>query len=562
MSEVYLGIDLGTTTTLIAKANEDEGRIIVKVLNIPQKDGKQGKVNLNYLPSVAYLSPNGEFKVGLEAQMIGPEENPSRLVRAIKRQMGRSLILREVNCLPFEISALYIEKALTEGRLQLPMGEMVFTVTVPASFTSNQRADTLLALQKACEKAGITYPKQDEGLLFISEPVAAMLAFLNKELEHPETVRRLDFTKTNRVVIYDIGGGTLDLTMVFIEPSKNQVQSLADLRINVDSIGYYNPFGGEDFDRVLAEELYKRLMDQNPDLNEVILTPSQRLGIRLQLMNAAKKIKEALSKLMSQNDDAGFLDDIEENPSHYYRDSIRIVDKIYSLEGEITVSQYKEIVKDLVNGGSRKSLVIPLSDLLQKNHLDPAMLDGLLIVGGMGRLPLVEETLRTYWGNDNVWLYNPPDHAVVTGAAIYSLLRRHYSGFTLQEPAADAYYVRLKDRFDMILPSKSILGEVKEYTLDQDADRILLQLFAGEEPEGSTPIESIYHTLIHQGGTWVPLGKVCKKNTPVWIQMRYESDEGQDHTKVPWVYVWVEKHSEENAFKYRYSEFVQEAHHE
>jgi len=137
MSEVYLGIDLGTTTTLIAKANEDEGRIIVKVLNIPQKDGKQGKVNLNYLPSVAYLSPNGEFKVGLEAQMIGPEENPSRLVRAIKRQMGRSLILREVNCLPFEISALYIEKALTEGRLQLPMGEMVFTVTVPASFTSN-----------------------------------------------------------------------------------------------------------------------------------------------------------------------------------------------------------------------------------------------------------------------------------------------------------------------------------------------------------------------------------------------------------------------------------------
>jgi molecular chaperone DnaK (HSP70) len=563
MAEVFLGIDLGTTTTLIGEAKDSRGPINVKVLNIRQKDGRNGTIDLNYLPSVAYLHPNGEFSVGLEAQVLGPEENPSRFVRAIKRQMGRPLILPEVNCLPYEISSLYIEKALTEGRYQLPMGEMVFTVTVPASFTSNQRADTLLALHKACEKVGITYPKQDEGQLFISEPVAAMLAFLNKEFELPESVRRLDFAQQNRVVVYDIGGGTLDLTMVFIDPIKKPVECLADLKIHVDSIGYYNPFGGEDFDRTLAEELYRRLMDQIPALQEVVLTPSQRLGVRLQFMNSAKKIKEAISKLMSQKDDADFLDELEDDPSHYYRDSIRILDKIYSLEGEITIAQYKEIVKDLVNGSSRKSLVTPLRDLLEKNQWDPNRLNGLLIVGGMGRLPLVEEALRSYWGNDKVWLYNPADHAVVTGAAIYSLLRRRYPGFTLVEPAADAYYVRLKDRFDLILPSRSIQGgETKEYVLDQDSDSILLQLFAGEEPEGKKPLESIYHTLIHQGGTSIPLGRTFSKNTPVWIQMRYESEEGQDHTKVPWVYVWVGTHTEEPMFRYRYSEFVQEAHHE
>ncbi len=563
-NEVYLGIDLGTTTTLISKANEANGLITTKVLDIRQKDGKGGTISLNYLPSVAYLSPTGDFKVGVEAMLIGPEENPSQFIRAVKRQMGRRIILPSVNRQPHEIAALYLEKALTEGRYSLPIGDMVFTVTVPASFTSNQRADTLLALQLACEKAGIKYPKADEGQLFISEPVAAVLAFINREFELPSEVRKLNFTKDNRVVVYDIGGGTLDLTIVFIEPQKHPVQGLADLRIHVDSIGYYNPFGGEDFDLALAKDLYKRLMERNSGLASVQLTPDQRLGVRLQLMNAAKKIKEDVSKLIvDQTEVDPFAEDEQgEDPSKFYRASIKVKSHLYSLEGDITVSQYREVVNDLVYGSSRKSLITPLNDLLQKSHLDPQRLDGLLIVGGMGRLPIVGEALRNYWGNDKVWLYPQSDEAVVTGAAIYSLLRRKYPGFTLQEPAADAYYVRLKDRFDLILPAKTLQGEKKCYELNEDADNILLQIFAGEEPEGSDPIESVYHTLIHQGGTSIPLRKQYPKGTPVWVQMLYESDERQDHTKVPWVFVWVDNDNKAPDFRYRYSDFVKEVSHE
>ena len=559
MEEVYLGIDLGTTTTLIAKATQTKDTIEVKVLDIPQQDGRRTQVKLSYLPSVAYLTDAGSFLVGLEAQVIGPEENPSRFVRAVKRQMGRRVILREVKKKPYEISALYLEKALKEGQNQLPMVKMVFTVTVPASFTSNQRADTLLALKLACQNVRIPFPEKDEGEIFISEPVAAMLAFLNDEFEHSEGLRRLDFSKPNRIIVYDIGGGTLDLTMVFIEPHP-PLKNLADLKIYVENIGYYNPFGGEDFDLELAKELFQRFLKAYPDVENIVISPAQRLGIRLQLMNVAKKIKENLSIKMGPTDP--FSDEDVDN-NYYYQEIIRVRDQSYSFEGEITVPEYKQIVEHLLTNSSRKSLVTPLRDLLEKSKLDAAHLDGLLIVGGMGRLPLVEETLREEWGSENkVWLYNPADHAIVTGAALYSLLRRRYPGFSLQEPAADAYYVRLEERFDLILPSKSAEGDVKSYKLNQTSDRFLLQLFSGEEPSPGEPIENIYHTLIYQGGTSIKLGKEYKKDTPVFIQMVYEKDNKKDHTKLPWVYIWLEEMSAKPAFKYRYSDFVKESHDE
>ena len=561
--EVFLGIDLGTTTTLVANAIEsDAGSVSVSVLPIKQNDGRGGELNIHYLPSVAYFPKDSAPIVGKEAETRGPQEDVARFVRAVKRQMGRRVLLPVVEKEPHEVSALYLEYALREGKYSLPMADTVFTVTVPASFTTNQRADTLVALRLACEAAGVPYPEKDAGQLFISEPVAAALAFLNQELNRPKEVQTLDLSRINRILIYDIGGGTLDLTLVFIKPLKSDVQSLADLRLNVDTIGYYNPFGGEDFDRVLAQKLHERLLERFPELKNVILTSPQRLGVRLQLMNLAKKIKEELSEQMDQGGPFDFLDMSEEEPSYYYQGLIRVPGKTnpYSLEGEMTAAEYRQIVQGLLKGESRKSLVTPLRDLLKKTQFDPARLDGLLIVGGMARLPLVAETVREFWGNDRVWVYTPPDHAVVTGAAIYSYLRRRYPGYILEEPAADAYYVRLKDRFDLILPSRDKLGEKKRYELAGDADHIRLQIFAGEDAPGGKVNDEVLSTLIHQGGTTVSLGKVHKKGTPVWIQMSYAGEEGsEDHSKVPWVYIWIEKDQGQPLFRRRYNELLKGA---
>lgn len=562
MTETYLGIDLGTTTTLIARAQESaDNKISAKVFFIKQDDGSGKEAELDYLPSLAYLKEDGNLVVGLEAQNRG-SENPSCLVRAVKRQMGRRIILPEINKQPFEISALYLEKALREGKKQFPLDKIIFTVTVPASFTSNQRADTLRALKIACDKSGIPYPHKEDGSLFISEPIAAMLAFLNRKFELPKEVRELNFEKEHRIVVYDIGGGTLDLTIVFIEPQKQPVQRLADLKITVEEISKYNPFGGEDFDLKLAEELAKRLMEKFPKLQETALTPRQRAGVRLQLMNFAKKIKEAMSRLIEEQSNALF-DDVDD--TYFYRQEekpIIIAGESYSLEGELTIAEYRDIVRDFTDKDSlsQKNLIAPLRALLSKKGLNPLDTSGILIVGGMARLPLVEESIKEYWkSDDKVWTFNPSDHAVVAGAAVYSCLRQKYPEFSLTEHAADAYYVRKKSGFDLILSKKDKdEGERKRYELVSDSKRLKIQIFSGEDHE-EQPIETIYHTLIYQGGISIDLEKTYPKGTPIWIRMLYANKDKHDHTKVPWVYVWLKPDKQEPDFIYHYSDFKQEA---
>ena len=557
---VFLGIDLGTTTTLVGRAIEGETTISVTVLPMRQDTGRGNEVELQYLPSVAYFPQDSAPLVGLAAQVRGPEEDASRLVRAVKRQMGRRILLPVVGKEPYEVSALYLAYALREGRRNLPTEETIFTVTVPASFTTNQRADTLLALRVACDQVGLEYPRADEGELFISEPVAAMLAFLNQELARPAPIRRVDLSRGCRVVVYDIGGGTLDLTMVFVEPRRVPVKSLADLDVHIDTIGSYNPFGGEEFDRALAQVLHQRLMDEFPALHSCVLTPDQRLGVRLQLMNAAKDIKEKLSEQMERHAAESFLPGTADEIAHYYTETVRLPQETISLEGEVTERQYRQCIDSLLIRSSQNRLITPLSVLLQKKRFVPADLDGLLLVGGTGRLPLVLQTLKGFWENDKVWLYQPPDHAVVTGAAIYSFLRRRYPDFVLKEDPADAYYVRKENGFELILPANAQEGEQREFSLPIETDRIILPFFAGEQPEPGQSIESVYPTLIHQGGTTIDLNRTCPAKTPVWVQMRYVSDRPgeQDHSKVPWVYVWVGSNEGEPLFHCRYSELVKE----
>jgi hypothetical protein len=170
----------------------------------------------------------------------------------------------------------------------------------------------------------------------------------------------------------------------------------------------------------------------------------------------------------------------------------------------------------------------------------------------------VKETLERFWDKEGaVWVFQPPDHAVVTGAAIYSYLRRRYPGYILSEPAADAYYVRLKDRFDLILPARQKEGDQKRYELVNDADFLRLEIFAGEEPQPGETQEDIWPTLIHQGGAKITFDRTYQKGTPVWVQMSYAGESGeQERLKVPWVSVWIVDNGGDPLFRKRYSELV------
>ncbi len=294
-------------------------------------------------------------------------------------------------------------------------------------------------------------------------------------------------------------------------------------------------------------------------MSNVRLSDEQRAGVRLQLMDLAKEIKENISTQMQGADDLLFFDEREE-ATYYYTGEANIGGQLYSLEGEIDEAVFKEAIRDFVTvekmDNQRKNLITPLKDLLDKSKLDPARLDGLLIVGGTARLSLIPEVLGEYWPNDRIWIFQPPDHAVVTGAAIYSYLRDR-ADFLLEEHAVDAYYVRLEDRFDLILPAKKDEGEKRRYELNANADRLSLQVFAGQQQDGST--EPVLSSLVHQGGTVIDLKKEYRRGTPIWVQMCYASESSkEDHTKVPWVYVWIGEEQGQPQFSRRYSELVQE----
>lgn len=536
MEKVYVGIDLGTTTTLIATA-KDTGEIIV--LNIFQNDREGREIESSYLKSVAYFPEEGNPLVGLQAEYRG-QQDPTRFVRAVKRQMGRRILLPVVEREPYQVSALYLEKALYTAKRKLS-GDMVFTVTVPASFTSNQRADTLQALKEACRRTGIRFPDKT-GELFISEPVAAMLAFLDQDLRRSVRFRKLDYERdVNRVIVYDIGGGTTDLTQVYIEAVRKPVEKVTDLRVRVEEISYYNPFGGEDFDFQIAEQIYRYFLRQYPELEDLELKPIERLAVRLQFEAIAKEVKEKLSdRYRDLSEDENPFGDIDlSSLKQKYQGEIRVQGQTYMCSGEMSWAELEGCVNGLLYTPSRRGIIAPLRSLLEKSHFSPNDIDGLLLVGGMARFPLIAKVLKEEFDQQKIWVFDPPEHAVVRGAALYSYLRVKEPGFILEEPAADAYYVQTDKGFDQILPSRSRKGEKKVYKLKRDTSELVLHIFSGEDAE-SEAREEIYHTLIYQGAVRLRLGKEYKEGTQVWVQVLYEGEGSEsDHSKLPYLYVWI-----------------------
>jgi hypothetical protein len=126
---------------------------------------------------------------------------------------------------------------------------------------------------------------------------------------------------------------------------------------------------------------------------------------------------------------------------------------------------------------------------------------------------------------------------VAQGAAVYSYLKTTHADFVIDEPSADAYYVRRSRGFDLLLGrSNRDLAEKREYELQSEGERLRLQIFAGEAAADLANIESIYPSLVYQGGALIPLRKSYPKGTKVWIRMQYRQD---DNSKVPFIDVWV-----------------------
>ena len=344
-----IGIDLGTTNSCVAVFEGGEPVVI------PNPEVARTT------PSVVAFTKTGERIIGQVAKRQAIT-NPDKTVMSIKRHMGTDY---KVNIdgkvyTPQEISAMILQKlkADAEAYLGAPVTEAV--ITVPAYFSDAQRQAT----KDAGKIAGLEVKR------IINEPTAAALAY------------GIDKEKDQKVMVFDLGGGTFDVSILEISDGVFEV-----LATNGDTM-----LGGDDFDQRLIDWMVKKFQAENG----VDLRSDKMVMQRLK--EAAEKAKIELSGMTSTNINLPFITATAAGPLHF--------------DATLTRAEFDRITSDLID-----RTIIPTKKALADAGLSVSQIDKVLLVGGSTRIPAVQEAVKKLIGKDPFKGINP-DECVAVGAAI------------------------------------------------------------------------------------------------------------------------------------------------
>ena len=344
-----IGIDLGTTNSCVAVFEGGEPIVI------PNPEGARTT------PSVVAFSKTGERMVGQVAKRQSVT-NPDKTVSSIKREMGTGykVTLDGKEYTPQEISAMVLQKlkADAEAFLGEPVTEAV--ITVPAYFKDAQRQAT----KDAGKIAGLDVKR------IINEPTAAALAYgMDKEEEQ-------------KIMIFDLGGGTFDVSILEISDGVFEVLATAG----------NNRLGGDDFDNRVVNWIAETFKAENGiDLR------SDKMAMQ-RLKEAAEKAKIELSGMASANVNLPFITADATGPKHF--------------DGTLTRAKFNEITADLVS-----ATMAPVKQALSDAGLQPSDIAKVLLVGGSTRIPAVQDAVKNFMGKEPFKGINP-DECVALGAAI------------------------------------------------------------------------------------------------------------------------------------------------
>ncbi len=344
-----IGIDLGTTNSCVAVMEGGEPAVI------PNPEGARTT------PSVVAFAKNGERLVGQVAKRQAVT-NPDRTVISIKREMGTShkVSIEGKEYTPQEISAMILQKLKSDAEAYLGETVTQAVITVPAYFSDAQRQAT----KDAGRIAGL------EVLRIINEPTAAALAYgLDKETAH-------------KILVYDLGGGTFDVSLMEIGDGVFEVLATAG----------NNRLGGDDFDQRIIDYVAGEFEKENGiDLRK------DRMALQ-RLKEAAEKAKIELSGVMTSNINLPFITADATGPKH--------------LDITLTRAKFNELTADLV-----EKTIVPLNQALKDAGLSASQIDKVILVGGSTRIPAVQEAVQRVTGKEPYKGINP-DECVAIGAAI------------------------------------------------------------------------------------------------------------------------------------------------
>ena len=344
-----IGIDLGTTNSCVAVFEGGEPIVI------PNPEGARTT------PSVVAFSKTGERMVGQVAKRQAIT-NPDRTVISIKREMGTSFktTIDGKNYTPQEISAMILQKLKSDAEAYLGTSVTQAVITVPAYFSDAQRQAT----KDAGKIAGL------EVLRIINEPTAAALAY------------GMDKENDQKIMVFDLGGGTFDVSLLEISDGVFEVLATAG----------NNRLGGDDFDQRVIDWMVDRFKAENG----VDLRNDKMVMQRLK--EAAEKAKIELSGMSSTNINLPFITATAAGPLHF--------------DATLTRAEFEKITADLV-----EATMAPTRQVLSDAGISASQVDKVLLVGGSTRIPAVQEAVKKNLGKEPFKGINP-DECVALGAAI------------------------------------------------------------------------------------------------------------------------------------------------
>ncbi len=345
-----IGIDLGTTNSCVAVMENGEPVVIANA------EGSRTT------PSVVAFQKDGERLVGQVAKRQAVS-NPDKTVQSIKRHMGSDykVSIDDKKYTPQEISAMILSKLKKDAESYLGTTVTDAVITVPAYFSDSQRQAT----KDAGKIAGLNV------LRIINEPTAAALSYgLDKE------------GKTQKVIIYDLGGGTFDVS----------IMEIGDGVFEVLATHGNNMLGGDDFDKRVMDYLVSEFKQK-----EGLDLSNDKLAMQ-RLKEAAEKAKIELSGMSKTNVNLPFITADATGPKH--------------LDVDITKQKFDALTQDLV-----EATVIPLKNAMKDAGLSYSDIDKVILVGGSTRIPAVIDEVRKVTGKEPFKGINP-DECVAIGAAI------------------------------------------------------------------------------------------------------------------------------------------------
>ncbi len=467
-TDLCVGIDLGTTNSVLAIINEKaNGQIVSKVVDIPRADdiyntvsgeSKLSRSRKSTLASCVYYrqEKNYEPLVG-EFAKKQYSIRPHLVAKSIKSQMGNPEVtgLSEdiPDKTPAKISARILKHMIGEASKINRKEIRHAVITVPANFDSAMCKATL----DAAALAGIEVcnPDGTEKPILLSEPNAVIYDLINQISNGEISESVIDLSTEKTVLVFDLGGGTLDITIHKIKRRDDVGQIL---KVDEIATNRYTLLGGDDFDEEIAKEMYRRYIAQYSTHPEIVAKiRKEEKTVMAALRGYAENLKIELNERCQQNDefasdwdnDYSSAWDLDDEDSYDNNGEIEIpvggnVSYTgYSYDDTFTKTEIEKILsvfmadalvfedyKDLRYITDTHNIIYPILDVLKKAadklNVDDIVIDEVIVNGGMSKFYMVTERLKTFFGFEPIVALDP-DLAVARGAAVYHYYLNKYA---------------------------------------------------------------------------------------------------------------------------------------